>query len=290
MAFFLFIDESGQDQGASPYEVLAGFAVEDQSMWNLILALREAEQRQFGMRYTSGSGELKARKLLKRKTFRLAQQMDLIDLPERAELAKKCLEEGAFARKRELTALAQAKLEYVKEVFEICARFRCRMFASIVSPDSPRIESDKHLRKDYAYLFERFFYFLEDTNLEAMGIIVFDELETSKSLNISGQMHRYFLRSEKGRFRASQVVPEPFFVHSELTSGVQVADILAYVISWGFRTPVMDRPARNELRLYVDQICRLRYRAIREVGSDPNFAIWSFGWIDDLRTYEDRNE
>ena len=137
MSFFLFIDESGQDLGASPYEVLAGFAVEDQSMWNLILALREAETRQFGMRYTSGSGELKARKLLKKKTFRLAQQMDLIDLPERSELAKKCLEEGYLAGKRELTALAQAKLEYVREVFEICARFRCRMFASIVSPNSP---------------------------------------------------------------------------------------------------------------------------------------------------------
>jgi hypothetical protein len=216
--------------------------------------------------------------------------MDSIDLPERSELAKKCLEEGALAGKRELTALAQAKLEYVRELFEICARFRCRMFASIVSPNSPRIESEKYLRKDYAYLFERFFYFLEDTNLEAMGIIVFDELETSKSLDVSEQMHRYFLRSEKGKFRASQIIPEPFFVHSELTSGVQVADILAYVVSWGFRTPAMERPARNELRPYVDQVRQLRYRAIREVGNDPNFTIWSFGWIDDLRTQEDRME
>ena len=29
MAFFLFIDESGQDRRNSPYEVLAGVAVED---------------------------------------------------------------------------------------------------------------------------------------------------------------------------------------------------------------------------------------------------------------------
>lgn len=288
MSFFLFIDESGQDRKASPYEVLAGFAVEDQDLWNLILALREEEVRQFGMRYTAADGELKARKLLKRKTFRLARQLGSIALPERAGLAKRCIEDGAHAGREELTALAQSKLAYVSNVFEICARFRCRMFASIVNPSSPLVEPNEHLRKDYAYLFERFFYFLEDTDRGAMGIIVFDELGASKSLDVSDQMYRYFQRTEKGRFRSSQIIPEPLFVHSELTSGVQVADLLAYVVSWGFRMPVMDQPARTELEPYVEQVCRLRYRAVREVAGNPNFGIWSFGWIDDLRTLEER--
>jgi hypothetical protein len=43
MAFLLFVDESGQDRGDSPYEVLAGIAIEDQDLWNLVLALRDAE-------------------------------------------------------------------------------------------------------------------------------------------------------------------------------------------------------------------------------------------------------
>jgi len=32
MAWFLFIDESGQDHGASPYEVLAGIAISDEAL------------------------------------------------------------------------------------------------------------------------------------------------------------------------------------------------------------------------------------------------------------------
>lgn len=287
MSFFLFIDESGQDRRESPYPVLAGFAIEDQDLWNFILALREAEERHFGMRYTRGAEEIKARKFLKRKTFRLAAQMNRIALPDRARFARACLLDGAHAGRRELTALAQSKLGFVREAFEIAARFRCKAFATIVNPDSPVISAGEHLRKDYAYLFERFFYFLEDTNRDAMGIIVFDELGASKSIRLSEQMHRYFRRSEKGRLRASQIVPEPLFVHSEMTSGVQIADLLAYVISWGFRMGMMDEPRREELDPYVQQVCAIRHRTTREIDGDQDFVVWSFCWIDDLRTQED---
>jgi len=37
MAFFLFIDESGQDHHDSPYEVLAGIAIEDKYLWSFII-------------------------------------------------------------------------------------------------------------------------------------------------------------------------------------------------------------------------------------------------------------
>jgi len=43
MAYFLSVDESGHDRRESPYEVLAGVAVEDRDLWNLIQALRAAE-------------------------------------------------------------------------------------------------------------------------------------------------------------------------------------------------------------------------------------------------------
>jgi hypothetical protein len=146
--------------------------------------------------------------------------LDPIPLPERASLARECLADGASTTRRQLTALAQSKLAFVREALEIAARFRCKAFASIVNPDSPVIHPEEHLRKDYSYLFERFFYLLEDTDREAMGLVVFDEVEASKSIKLSEQMHRYFLRTEKGRTRASQVIPEPLFVRSELASGV----------------------------------------------------------------------
>lgn len=286
MAFFLFVDESGQDRRESPYEVLAGVAVEDRDLWNLIRALREAEVRCFGKRYTEGRDELKARKLLKTKVFRHARLIEPLPPEERCELARRCLENGKTAGVREWAGLAQAKIAYVAEALEICSRFRCRAFASIVDTAAPRSGRDR-LRKDYAYLFERFFYFLEDVDGGSTGALIFDELERVQSHILVEQMSSYFQGTHRGRARASRIIPEPFFVHSELTTGVQIADLVAYVISWAFRIPPMKEPAREELKPMAARIAQMRHKAVRDKMGNPAFVIWSFAWINDLRAREE---
>ncbi len=282
MSYLLFVDESGQDQRDSPYEVLAGISVEDRDLWNLITALHASEQQHFGRRYTQGVRELKGSNLLTQKTFRLAAQEPAIPEEDRTELARACLDSGATANRRELTALAQAKLSFVREALILAARFRCRCFASIADGDAPRPAAN-YLRKDYAYLFERFFYFLEDIAGDVSGIVVFDELEKSSSHILLDQMHRYFRETATGRHRSSRIIPEPFFVHSELTTGIQLADLAAYIISWGVRSPRMNRPARQELDEHSRLVIQLRYISTREVGANPAFRIWSFVVIEDLR-------
>ena len=182
MAHFLFVDESGYDRGPSPYGVLGGVAIEDRDVWNLIKSIQDAEVMHFGTRYSAGHGELKAKKLVSAQVFRQASLAEPFSQDERAELAKRCLEQGAGATPQCIAALGQAKLSYVEEVLDICGRFRCRAFASIVDKGSPTPAPD-HLRKDYAYLFERFFYFLEDLGPEAFGVAVFDDWRKSKAIS-----------------------------------------------------------------------------------------------------------
>jgi hypothetical protein len=50
----------------------------------------------------------------------------------------------------------------------------------------------------------------------------------------------------------------------------------------------MTKPARPELAGYVSQVCQLRYRAVREVDGNPQFTIWSFAFITDLRSQLER--
>ncbi len=289
MAYFLFIDESGQDHKESPYEVLAGVAILDSDMRSLIAALHDAEIKAFGRRYSKGAAELKGKKLLKTKVFQHALLNVDIAADEISTLARSALDDGAQARVRELKALAIAKMNYVADVFNICARFRCKAFASIVETNAEQTSSDG-LRKDYAYLFERFFYFLEDRGGRDQGILVFDELEKSQSHVLIDQTHRYFRDSAIGRLRSGLVIPEPFFVHSDLTTGIQIADLVAYVVSWGFRTNHMIKPARKELEPFVQQVASLRYKAVRERNGVTDFGIWSFAHITDLRTRLEREE
>lgn len=198
------------------------------------------------------------------------------------------LDDGARADARMLKALAMAKLNYVASVFNVCSELGCRAFASIVETDA-RPTASGGLRKDYSYLFERFFYFLEDHTEGEQGIVVFDELDRSRSHLLIDQMRRYFADTMVGRRRSSHIIPEPFFVHSDLTTGVQIADIVAYVISWGFRTSRMIKPARSELSQFSAQVANLRYRATRSRMDNPEFGIWSFAHITDLRTQAERD-
>ena len=208
MSYLLFIDESGHDRKNSPYEVLSGVAIEDKLLWNIIQEIQRLEKECFGMRITKGEQlELKGKKLLKNKTFKHANQLEPIDPAERTALAKSNLEKGKKniqPTKKELTALGQAKIAFVKKILYLCKENDVKAFASIVDPATERPPKDgSWLHKDYSYLFERFFYFLEDQNggkedEKAIGIIVFDELEKSRCHLLLNQMEEYFLRTEKG--------------------------------------------------------------------------------------------
>ena len=102
-------------------------------------------------------------------------------------------------------------------------------------------------------------------------------------------MDRYFKLTARGRQRSSQILPEPLFVHSDLTTGIQLADLVAYTISWGVRFKGMDAPVRPELRQLAQRVTQLRHHSIREVNQTPNFGVWSLAYIRDLRSKEERD-
>lgn len=275
MAFFLFIDESGQDHHDSPYEVLAGVAINDACLWDFIQRAHDLEISCFGKKYRDDGNEIKARTFLNKKTFRLAAQMPAIPAVERATLAKLALDDGTNVTKVQLTALAQAKLDYCRRLLELCNHFQLKVFASIIA-DSASLPIDRGmLRKDYIYLFERYYYFLEDAQDGQRGIVVFDELDKSASHLLLGQMDRYFKRTAKGRSRASLIIPEPFFVHSDLTTGIQVVDFVAYILSWNLRIGKLTKPSREELNPFLELIKPLRYLTTRRIGVIADYAIWS---------------
>ncbi len=287
MAWVLFVNGSGFESSSSPYEVVAGVIVEDRDLWNFVQAILDAKVRHFGA--TAPTERLTARRLLKRKVFRLAHQLPPLPFEERRALARACLERGAAAGKREMTALAQSKVAYVGEVFEVCSRFRCRLIASIVSNRLPR-PTPGYLRKDYAFLLERFYYFLEDQKPPQCGFVACREHAAPFSELLADQMARYFKGTVRGRQRTSLVLPDPLAVRGDLAVGTEVAALVAYVAAWGFRTRELTEPARNELYDFKEQIRALRYRAVREIGDSTNFVIWGFTVVNDLRTREEREQ
>ena len=93
MSYFLFVDESGSDS-SPPYETLAGVAIEDRDLWNVIQRIYALEYEIFGRRITTGHLELKGKKILKNKVFKHAGQLEALPADTRRDLAKSCLSKG----------------------------------------------------------------------------------------------------------------------------------------------------------------------------------------------------
>ncbi|MEO1745071.1 MAG: DUF3800 domain-containing protein, partial [Pseudomonadota bacterium] len=69
----------------------------------------------------------------------------------------------------------------------------------------------------------------------------------------------------------------PLFVHSDLTSMIQISDLVAYTVSWGVRLKSMREPKRQELASIADLACRLRYHW-RSQGQGEH-DVWGFSHI-----------
>lgn len=145
----MFIDESGHDHGQMPCEVLAGAVISEDNLWNLVKAIRAAEHEFFGdYLHNLLSGEIKAKKLLKRKRFRIAEMDCELSQPKAVELAHSLLLKGKRARlekatsagetRREMIAYSRQVLAFVHEVLNIAANHNVEIVASVVDIDAPR--------------------------------------------------------------------------------------------------------------------------------------------------------
>lgn len=297
----LFIDESGHDGRTMPCEVLSGVAIAEDHLWNLIRAVRSLERELFGDYLRNlHPEEIKGRKLLKKKRFRSASRPVSIPGKELTGLAHECLRKGLEARReelsqsgateRELVAYSRQVLAFVHGVIDLAAAHNVQAFASVVDVAAPRPEPGL-LRKDYVYLFERYFYFLETLPIRERGLVVFDELDRAQSHVLLHQMAAYFLGTETGMYRSSRIVPEPFFVHSDLTTGVFLADLVAYVLGWGWRLGSMTQPSRAELKPHADKLHEMQFHGEKPKSSGEGaWQLYGITCIDDLRGQFDREQ
>jgi hypothetical protein len=292
-----FIDESGSENNQCPYQVLAGIAIRERDLWNLLQAIESAELDIFGVRLKDYCVEFKGKKLLKTKTFRHAQELPLMEKIQRRILCSTFLQKGKresdggaqeTRTKEEFAAYGQCVLDFIETVYNLCASYQVKIFASILVPESPKQRED-FLRMDYSYLFERFFYYLEDVSEDEMGIVVFDELEKAQCRILINQMKRYFIDTYHGRVRSARVIPEPFFVHSDLTTAVQIVDIVAYCINWGLRLKKMVKPARHDIERYTEFIKHLEYQGQRIDEKDGKvWPVYGICYIEDARPRSER--
>ncbi len=253
MSWLLFLDESGHDHKVMPYEVRGGVAIHVGQLWPFIRAAQRLEFDCFGCELHLYKKEIKGSTLLDRKRFRFANQDAQMVSEERRKHCRSFLTKGLEKKspaRDEFTSYGQACIEMATGLFQLLHDHKAALIASAIPKDVAKpttAEAEEYLRKDHVFLFERFFYLLEEK--QEHGIIVMDEVDKTEDRRFVRRLERYFTKTANGRFRTTWIVPTPFFVSSDMTYAVQAADLCIYCINWGFRLASIGMTAtqRNEI-------------------------------------------
>ncbi len=267
MSWLLFMDESGHDHKHLPYEVRGGIALAVEKLWPFVQAIKRVEESCFGSLLHVFKTEIKGCKLLGRDRFRFAAQEPELEPWERRKGALAFLNKGAAQQRparREFTAYGQACLAMVRGIFASLAEHDAKLFAVAVPPQAGKpstLQAEEYLRRDHVFLLERFFYFLE--SVRRPGLLVMDETEKTEDRRFVRRLERYFTLSRTGRHRSAWIVPSPFFVSSEMTYPIQVADLCMYCVNFGYRVPSkgMNAPTRPEIATeFREQLEQLQFK------------------------------
>jgi hypothetical protein len=253
MTWLFFLDQSGHDHKQMPYEVRGGVALHVSKLWPFIGAMQSLELECFGCQLSLYKKELKGSSLLDRKRFRFAAQAAPMPDEERRKLVRAFFTKGLERvppKHDEFTAYGQACLQMGRGIWQQLHNHQAVLFAVAIPKTVKKpqtTQAEEFLRKDHVFLLERFFYHLEAE--QEHGILVMDEIDKTEDRRFVRRMERYFTKTDNGRYRATWIVPTPFFVSSDLSYAVQAADFCIYCVNWGFRLDSigMTAPRRPEI-------------------------------------------
>jgi hypothetical protein len=286
-----FVDESGTEREGSPYVVLACVSIREDKVWPLALAQRRLKQQfltsfEPAMTRPQESQEPKSSDLLRKQAFKLAGPRPWLSDEEIESLvARARSKKGMPLDPRELTAANQGKIRYAEEVLDLCRSADMRVFATVTEKNAPAPRLRDFLGKDFSFLFQRIYAYLDQEAREQHGILVFDERDDAFCKSLIDQMHRYFSGTVNGQIRAARIVPTPFFARSHLMPALEVADLVAYIVNWAFRAgPALNAPKRDELVYLALKIKQMQFEGTRvDRFAVTEVPLWGIQYIRDPR-------
>ncbi len=238
MSVLVFIDDSRWDRLAKKdfFATAAGVAVEEIKLADFTRKLLRLKGRFFKR---SGVGEypLRGRLLLNNRALDSFRKQEFI-----SELFSLC-------RLTNLTVFsATRKFSLTVEQPELSAYFKRRK-SSAIGDRERTTESELSLL--LAYLFERINSFVLENHPGTQAKLVFKSLGRENDARLcAGVMNFIYQTSYGGGFEG--ILGQPLFAPPELTAGLQIADLVAYIVNQHFG-------GRPEMRDYFAEVQSMQF-------------------------------
>jgi hypothetical protein len=165
--------------------------------------------------------------------------------------------------------------EFVREVLSLCRQYDIKMFAIIkqcvVAGESESLALDEAipglprgerlLSQLYTYLIERVEAFVRERAKADFAIMVFDEKDARKDEARAHAFSAWMHRSSWGS-SLTCVLETAFFVRSQITPGIQIADLFAYVMNQYME-------GRRDLQEFYEEIADMQFMSKDATAENP---------------------
>ena len=202
-----FIDESWQTTNDGKYKVgvLAAYQIKSHDFNGCSQKVFDLKVQHFG--YNSGITEIKGRRIFRDYLFKLEDR-----------------------------GIKSLELNLARSIFKYINSIGTKLFASIVFSKN-EIELScadvNQLERPFFFLFERIDLFMKENYPGLMAKLIFDDRDVQFNKKLSTSVSNFFHKSSVGQ-SFSNVIKVPFFAISDENIGIQIADMVAYILGSRF--------------------------------------------------------
>lgn len=143
---------------------------------------------------------------------------------------------GAYQFRLQARGIPSREIALVKEILSYMATKGTTAFASVVFAKQDlelQCADQHHLERPFFYLFERINLFMKENHPALVAKLIFDDRGVQTNQKISAAVSNFFHKSSTGR-SFDAILKVPFFAISKENFGIQVADLIAYILGSRF--------------------------------------------------------
>ena len=139
---------------------------------------------------------------------------------------------GSYQFKLESSGVRSSQLALVRELLGLMGTLEVQVFASIVFSKQElalACTDANHLERPFFFLFERIALCMKERHPGLIAKVVFDDRGYETNQRISAAVSNFFHKSQAGQ-SFDTILKVPFFAISKENAGIQMADIVAYIL------------------------------------------------------------
>lgn len=159
--------------------------------------------------------------------------------------------------------------DFVEQFITLCKEVGAVFFAVVQDGIFPLASESNKLPNLYRALVRRVNTFMADKYPDQHAVFFFDGIDHRTNQKIAISFNNFMYRHRWGQ-TSKNILPTPFFCDSEVSPGIQIADVLAYCVNQRY----------GGRRGYLEDIFK-QFRELSYNHEDPdeNFTLWGIQMV-----------